>query len=327
MKGGDIVIYKTEDNDIELEVTLKKETIWLDQKAISKLFGVQRPAITKHIRNIFSEGELDKNSVCSKMEHTAKDKKKYKTIFYNLDMIISIGYRVNSKQATQFRIWSTNVLKRYIKEGYVVNQKKLEKDSEKWELLQLQMKNLRGVLDSKQLTNSESKALIEVVTDYSKALELLDNIDSRSIPERENPINIGVINLKYDDLEKDINKLREQLKEGELFGQDNNKGLESIFKSINQSFDNKDLYSSTEIKAANLLYLIIKNHPFIDGNKRIGSFMFLKYLYLNDILYKEDGSKKIEQNTLVAIALLLAQSNSKEKDIMIDLVVYMVDMN
>ncbi len=327
MKRGDIVIYKTEDNDIELEVTLKKETVWLDQKAIAKLFGVQRSAITKHIRNVFSEGELDKGSVCSILEHTAKDGKTYKTIFYNLDMIISVGYRVNSKLATQFRIWSINVLKRYIKEGYIINQKRLKQDSDKWKLLQLQMKNLRYVLDSQQLTNTESKALIRVITDYSKALELLDSIDKRNIPRLQSSETSNLSPFKYRDLEEDISKLREQLKEGELFGQDNNKGLESILKSINQSFDNKDLYSSIEIKAANLLYLIIKNHPFIDGNKRIGSFMFLKYLYLNDILYKEDGSKKIEQNTLVAIALLLAQSNSKDKDIMIDLVVYMVDMN
>lgn len=326
-KIKDIIIYKTKDNNIELKVTLKKETVWLDQRSIAQLFGVKVPAISKHIKNIFNEGELQRSGTVSKMEIVQKEgKRKIQRIIdmYNLDMIISIGYRVNSKLATQFRIWSTNVLKNYLIEGYVINQKRLEEDSSKYKKLRIQISNLERVIDTQSLTSNQSQALLRVMTDYSKALELLDSVDKRLVPKPKTLTRKNVVNLSIKELRNDIDILRVQLKASTLFGQDNDMGLESVLKSINQSFDDKNVYPSVERKAANLLYLIIKNHPFVDGNKRIGAFTFLRYLSLNNLLYRKDGSRSVEQDTLVAIALLLAQSNSKDKDVMIDLVVYLI---
>jgi len=326
-KIKDIIIYKTKDNNIELKVTLKKETVWLDQRSIAELFGVKVPAISKHIKNIFNEGELQRSGTVSKMEIVQKEgKRKIQRIIdmYNLDMIISIGYRVNSKLATQFRIWSTNVLKNYLIEGYVINQKRLEEDSSKYKKLRIQISNLERVIDTQSLTSNQSQALLRVMTDYSKALELLDSVDKRLVPKPKTLTRKNVVNLSIKELRNDIDILRVQLKASTLFGQDNDMGLESVLKSINQSFDDKNVYPSVERKAANLLYLIIKNHPFVDGNKRIGAFTFLRYLSLNNLLYRKDGSRSVEQDTLVAIALLLAQSNSKDKDVMIDLVVYLI---
>jgi prophage maintenance system killer protein len=330
MAKKDIVIYKNEENDIELEVNLKDETVWLDQKSISSLFDVKVPAISKHVNNILEEGELKQDATVSKMERVQKegDREVKRVVdMYNLDMIISIGYRVNSQLATQFRIWATNVLRKYITEGYAINQKRLEQDSKKFELLKTQIKNLEGVIDTYELTEPQTKALIKIITNYTEALSLLDKVDRRNIPLPQSTKTKDIIDLNYKDLVKDIDKLREELELGELFGQDTKNGLESILKSINQTFDKKDVYPSVESKAANLLYLIIKNHPFTDGNKKIGSFTFIRYLDLNNVLYKEDGSKRIEQNTLVALALLIAQSNTKDKDLMIDLVSYLIRMN
>ncbi|GAB4157735.1 MAG: RhuM family protein [Candidatus Dojkabacteria bacterium] len=320
-----IYFYEIDNKGISIDVRLEQDSIWLDQSKIALLFGVQRPAITKHIKNIFDDGELLSDSVSSKMEHTALDGKKYKTTYYNLDMIISVGYRVNSSQATRFRIWATNVLKRYLVEGYAINQKRLETNSQKWDLLKLQMQNLREVLDTKSLTNTQSKALIKVITDYTKALELIDQVDRKVIPQA-NLSNTDVTPLKYDQLLKEVNVLREELNAGPLFGQDIKGGLQSALNSIEQSIGGQVLYGSVESKAANLLYLIIKNHPFTDGNKRIGSFAFVRYLDVNGLLYRDNGTKRIEQDTLVAIALLIAQSNSRDKELMVDLVIYLIGM-
>lgn len=174
--------------------------------------------------------------------------------------------------------------------------------------------------------NQNPKPLTELISDYTVALDLIDRADRRSIPTPSDPKKTGVIDLKYEDFVRDIDELREELDLGELFAQDNNNGLESVLKSINQSYDNKPLYPTAESKAANLLYLIIKNHPFVDGNKKVASFAFVRYLDLNGLLYREDGTKRIEGNTLVATALLLAQSNTKDKDLMISLVMYLIKM-
>ena len=328
-KNSDIVIYRTKNNDIKLKVNLKKETLWLNLNQISELFNKDKSVISRHINNIYKSKELQRDSTVAFFATVQKEGKrqvKRNLEHFNLDVIISVGYRVNSKVGTKFRIWATNVLRKYLIEGYAINQKRLEQDSKKWKLLQLQIENLRGVLDTKGLTSGQSKALVRVITDYSKAFELLDSVDRKKVLNPKSLKTKNVVNLKYKELIKEIEELRTRLKVGELFGQDNNDGLESALKSINQSFDGKDVYPSVEKKAANLLYLIIKNHPFIDGNKRIGAFTFVRYLSLNDLLYRGDGTKSIEQDTLVAIALLIAQSNSKDKEIMIDLVTYLIGM-
>jgi prophage maintenance system killer protein len=327
MRNKDIVIYKNEENNIELEVNLKDETVWLDQSQMSKLFDKHRNTISEHIQNVFKEGELKEDSVTRKFRVTASDGKTYLTNHYNLDVIISVGYRVKSLRGTQFRIWASNVLRKYITQGYAINQKRLEQESKKFELLKVQIKNLEGVIDTYSLTKPQTKALVKIIANYTQALSLLDKVDKRSIPVPQSTKTKDLVNLNYEEIVEDVNELREELELGELFGQDTKQGLQSILKSINQTFDKKDLYPSVESKASNLLYLIIKNHPFTDGNKKIGSFAFVRYLDLNGLLYKDDGGKRIEQNTLVAIALLIAQSNSKDKDLMIDLVSYLIRMD
>lgn len=329
MSSKDIVIYKNKENKIELEVDLKDETIWLDLNRISRLFQRDKSVISRHINNIYKTNELEQNSTVAffaTVQTEGNRKIKREIQYYNLDVILSVGYRVNSKVGTQFRIWASNILKEYITEGYVINQKRLEQDSKKWSLLQLQMKNLQQVLNTRQLTEPEAKSLIKVITDYTQALSLLDKVDKQSIPSISVTDTRDIKNLDYDSLIQDIDRLKKELNLGDLFGKDTKDGLKSILMSINQTFDKRPVYPTIESKASNLLYLIIKNHPFIDGNKKIASFVFVRYLDINGILYREDGSKRIEESTLVAIALLLAQSDTKEKDSMIDLVSYLIHL-
>lgn len=319
-----IVIYKTEDNDIELSVKLEDETVWLDAHMIAKLFNVNRPAVVKHIGNIYISNELNKQSTCSILEQVAKDGKKRLMNHYNLDMIISIGYRVNSKRATQFRIWATNILRKYIVQGYALNQLRLEQNNQKYFELQNQLKVLSRVIENETFTIDQSKELIRIITDYARGLELIDQVDHESVTIPHSLSMKDTIGINYEDAIKDIGQLRISLNAHELFGNEKDNGFKSALQSIRQSFDGNDLYPSIEEKAANLLYLIIKNHPFTDGNKRIGSFMFVRFLDLNGILYLKDGAKIIEENALVAVALLLAQSESRQKDLMVKLVVNLI---
>lgn len=321
MKKNEILIYKTKDNSIKLQVRLKNETVWLDAHLIAKLFGVKRPAIVKHISNIYESRELKEKSTCSKMEQVAADGKIRKMNLYNLDMIISIGYRVNSKRATQFRIWATNVLRKYIVKGYALNDERLKLETEKFNQLNSQIKTLRKVIDNESYTLEQSRELIALISDYAESINLLNKFDEKKIIL---PAKLTLKNakpIKYTDSLNDIDRLREELNAHELFGKETNEGLKSILKSIFQTYNQEEVYPSIEEKAANLLYLIIKNHPFIDGNKRIGAFMFIRFLDLNDLLYRKDGSKLVGESTLVAIALMIAQSESEFKDVMINLVI------
>lgn len=315
-----------EDNKIiSIDVKLENDTVWLNLNQLSDLFERDKSVISRHLKNIYKTKELKESSTIAKFATVQTEggrEIKRDVTHYNLDAIISVGYRVNSKRATKFRKWATKILKSYLVEGYALNVKRLVLVQDKWRALQIQMQNLRGIIDTKHLTERQSKALIKVITDYSQALELITYADNNSIPKikgitESNP-------LIYDEFILEVNRLRKELNEGQMFGQDNKDGLRSVIKSIEQSFGGKPLYRCVEEKAANLMYLIIKNHPFIDGNKRIGSFAFVRYLDLNGILYKDDGQKVIEQDTLVAIALLLAQSKSTDKDLMIDLVMYLI---
>lgn len=322
-----LVIYKTKDNKIELKIHFKDKSVWLSQDKIAELFEVQRPAVTKHLKSIFKEGELTENMVSSILELTTKhgaiiNKTQTKKVkHYNLDAIISVGYRINSSRATQFRIWATNVLRNYLVEGYVVNQKRLEQDKRKFSELQSQIITLRKVIDNETFTLDQSKELVRIIADYATGLDIINKVDHNKL---ELPINLTQAvaeSLNYREVIADIAELRANLKEHALFGNEKDAGFKSSLKAIFQTFDGKDLYPSIEQKAANLLYLIIKNHPFTDGNKRIGSFMFIRFLNLNNLLYKANGGKTIEENTLVALALLIAQSNLEQKNIMQNLVV------
>ena len=305
---NEIVLF--ENQDVKLEVNVQDETVWLSQAQMAELFGKDRKTITRHIQNIYKDGELEESSVCSFFEHTANDGKKYNVQFYNLDMIISVGYRVNSKQGITFRKWATKVLKDYMIKGYAINQKRLEYLEKTIKLI-----NIAGRIDT-ELKGSEAKEIIKVINNYSNALNLLDDYDHKRISKPNGTINNNKI--VYEDCMDIVSKLKFN-SDSNLFALERNQGLKSIISNIYQSFDEKDLYPTIEEKAANFLYLITKNHIFIDGNKRIAATLFIYFLDFYNLLYNDNG-QVIDNNTLVAITLLIAQSNPKEKDVLIDLV-------
>jgi death-on-curing family protein len=324
---GEIVIYRAKDGSAKLEAKLEEDTIWLRQEQIALLFGTKRPAITKHLRNIFKSGELDRNSVSSILEHTAADGKIYKTQFYNLDMIISIGYRVNSKRATEFRIWATQVLRKYIVNGVAINSKRLQDKEVNLSELENAINLLRSTMENKALTGGEAKGLLKVITEYANSWLLLNKYDEGKIKiEKGKTRGIEVLDYRFvkDSIEKFKSDLIKKKTASDLFGRENSNRLEAILNSISQSFGGKALYSSLEEKAAHLLYFIIKDHPFVDGNKRIGSLLFILFLQHNKFLLNKKGEKKINDNALVALALLVAQSKPGDKNIMIALITNLI---
>ncbi len=302
-----------ENQDVKLEVNMKDDSVWLTQGQMAELFNTSRANIIEHISNIYSDEELDKNSTCQDFRQVRKEGKRTvtRTIpFYNLDMIISVGYRVNSKQGIIFRKWATSILKDYMIKGYAVNQKRLEYLEKTVKLI-----DIAGRVDI-NLKGNEAQEIIKVINNYSNALNLLDDYDHKRIIKPNGTINENKIN--YEDCMNIVNKLKFS-SDSDLFALERDNGVEAIIFDIYQTFDGKDLYSSIEEKAANFLYLIIKNHVFIDGNKRIAATLFIYFLEFYNLLYK-DGKQVIDNNTLVAITLLIAQSNPKEKEILVDLV-------
>lgn len=314
MRENKIILF--ENQEVKLEVNMKDETVWLSLEQMAELFSRDRTVIVRHINNIFKDNELDKNEVCAKFAHTTKhgaisDKSQTRElIYYNLDMIISVGYRVKSKNGIIFRKWATKVLKDYMIKGYAVNQKRLEYLEKTIKLI-----DIAGRMDA-ELKGSEAWEIIKVINNYSSALSLLDDYDHKRITKP-----MGTKNDKqvtYEDCMNIIGKLKFN-SDSNLFALERNEGLKEVIGTIYQSFDGKDLYSTIEEKAANFLYLITKNHTFIDGNKRIAATLFIYFLEFYNILYNENG-QVIDNNTLVAIILLIAQSNPKEKEILIALV-------
>ena len=302
-----------ENQDVKLEVNMKDDSVWLTQGQMAELFNTSRTNIIEHISNIYSDEELDKNSTCQDFRQVRKEGKRTvtRTIpFYNLDMIISVGYRVNSKQGIIFRKWATSILKDYMIKGYAVNQKRLEYLEKTVKLI-----DIAGRIDI-NLKGNEAQEIIKVINNYSNALNLLDDYDHKRIIKPNGTLNENKIN--YEDCMNIVNKLKFS-SDSDLFALERDNGVEAIIFDIYQTFDGKDLYSSIEEKAANFLYLIIKNHVFIDGNKRIAATLFINFLEFYNLLYK-DGRQVIDNNTLVAITLLIAQSNPKEKEILVDLV-------
>lgn len=313
MMKNEIVFF--EDQDIKLEVNMKDETVWLNTEQMSKLFDRDYKTIRKHINNALKE-ELNSNEVVAKFANTTKhgaipEKTQVHMIdYYNLDMIISVGYRVKSKKGILFRKWANNVLKDYLLKGYVVNQKWLEYLEKTVKLI-----DIAGRIDS-EINGDEAKEIIKVINNYSNALNLLDDYDHKRIV-KPNGIKINK-EITYEDCINIINELKFS-NDSNLFALERNKGLKGIIGNIYQSFDGIDLYPTIEEKGANLFYLIIKNHIFIDGNKRIAATLFIYFLKFYNILYK-NNNQVIDNNTLVALTLLIAQSNPKEKEILIDLV-------
>ena len=307
-KKNEIILF--ENQGVKLEVNLKDETVWLTQKQMAELFDKDRRTITRHIQNIYKDEELQQEAVCSFFEHTAEDGKKYKVQYYNLDMIISVGYRVNSKRGILFRKWATKILKDYMIKGYAVNQKRLEYLEKTIKLI-----DIANRIDER-LEGNDAKGILKVIGEYSKALDLLDDYDHKTLKKIKG--NVDERRIEYKQCVEIINKLRFN-EESSLFAIERDRGLESIIGNIYQSFDGQEIYKSIEEKGANFLYLIVKNHVFTDGNKRIAATLFIYFLNFYGILYK-NGKKAIDNNTLAALTLLIAESNPKEKEVLIDLV-------
>lgn len=308
---NEIVLF--ENQNVKLEVNMKDETVWLSQQQMAELFDSSRTNIIEHINNIYSDGELDKISTCQDFRQVRKEGKREvarNMPFYNLDMIISVGYRVNSKRGVIFRKWANKVLKDYLLKGYVVNQKRLEYLEKTIKLI-----DIAGRIDT-ELKDNEAQEIIKVINNYSNALNLLDDYDHKRITKPSGTKNNKQVT--YEDCINIVGKLKFN-SDSDLFALERNEGLKAIIGTIYQSFDGNDLYPTIEEKAANFLYLITKNHTFIDGNKRIAATLFIYFLDFYNILYN-DNRQVIDNNTLVAITLLIAESNPKEKEILIDLV-------
>lgn len=315
---NEIVLF--ENQNVKLEVNMKDETVWLSQQQMAELFNSSRTNIIEHTNNIYSSGELDRISTCQDFRQVRKEgiRDVERTIpFYNLDMIISVGYRVNSRQGIIFRKWANKILKDYMLKGYAINQRRLEYLEKTIKLI-----DIAGRIDT-DLKGSEAQEIIKVINNYKDALNLLDDYDHKRISKPRGTINNSKIN--YEDCMNIVNKLKFN-NDSDLFALERDKGLKAIIGNIYQSFDGKDLYPTTEEKAANFLYLIIKNHVFIDGNKRIAATLFIYFLEYYNLLYINER-QVIDNNTLVAITLLIAQSNPKEKEILIDLIMNFLKTN
>lgn len=297
-----------ENGEVKLEVNMKDETVWLNQEQMSKLFKKAKSTINEHIKNIYADGELDESDTLTKFGNSEFSDKPVN--YYNLDMIISVGYRVKSKNGIIFRKWATKILKDYMIKGYAINQRRLDYLEKTVKLI-----DIAGRIDH-ELKGNEAQEIIKVINNYSNALNMLDDYDHKSLIKPKGILSNKMIT--YEDCMDIISKLKFNC-DSDLFALERNRGLSSIIGNIYQSFDGLDVYKSIEEKASNFLYLIIKNHVFIDGNKRIAATLFIYFLQFYDILYK-DGKKVLDNNTLVAITLLIAQSNPKEKGILIDLV-------
>lgn len=312
-KKNEIILF--ENQGIKLEVNVKDETVWLTQEQMSKLFGKAKSTINEHIKNIFKENELQENETMTKFGNSEFSDKP--TNYYNLDMIISVGYRVKSQQGIAFRKWSTKVLKDYMLKGYAINQKRLEYLEKTVQLI-----DIANRIDN-QIEADEIKNVLKVIGEYTKALDLLDSYDYRNIKKIKGTDSLKQI--KYEDCKLIIENLKFNEKSN-LFAVERDRGLEAIIGNIYQSFDGEYIYKSVEEKAANFLYLIVKNHVFVDGNKRIAATLFIYFLEFYNILYK-DNKQVIDNNTLAALTLLIAESNPKEKDILVDLVTNFLNNN
>ena len=321
---GEILLYKTPEGDTDIDVKLDQETVWLTQKQLSQLFQTERSVITKHINNILKTKELQRNSVCAKFAHTATDGKIYTSNFYNLDMIISVGYRVNSKRGTQFRIWANKVLKEYLIKGYALNEKKLKEQTEKIKELERTIEVFSRVTENYQLKQDEFSGILRVIKDYTYALDVLDKYDNKNLVITNTNKQLS-FKITYESAKKIIDKMKEKFGGSSLFGKEKDKSFKGTVGAIYQTFGKKELYPSLEEKAAHLLYFTIKNHSFIDGNKRIAAALFLWFLEMNNYLYGKDGRKRIADNALVALCLLIAESNPKEKDITVKVVINLIN--
>ena len=303
----ELVLYKSKDGSIQMDVQMGRETIWLDAHQMAVLFGRDRTVILKHLRNVYGTGELDRDSTCAKNAQVAADGKIRKMDIFNLDAIISVGYRVNSQRGTEFRIWATNVLKQHIVQGYTVNEKRLKE-------LKQTLKLASEISKRKMLTGDEASILLQTVSEYASALDLLDDFDHQRVA-------IGKVSrrkakpVSYEETMKLIDAMRQKFGDSAVFGKEKDESLHSSLNAVMQSFNGKDVYPSVEEKAAHLLYFLVKNHSFVDGNKRIAAAVFLRFSDKNKLLYDKEGNKRIADNALVAMTLMIAESRPQENEV------------
>ena len=322
-KQSSIIIYTTEDGSTNLRVKMENETVWLSTSQMAELFGRDRTVITKHINNCFREGELDRNITCAKFAHMGKDGDQvYETTMYNLDVIISVGYRVKSVNGTRFRQWANKVLKEYLVKGYVINRDiQIERYNELKEVVRLMS---RAITLQEKATEMEYSGLFNVITDYVYALDTLDRYDFQTL-SIDSTTKEELFRATYENAMSAIHSLKEKFGGSQWFANEKDDSFKSSIGQIYQTFAGEELYPSVEEKAAMLLYLVVKNHSFSDGNKRIAAMLFLWFMERNGILYGEKGRKRIADNTLVALTLMIAESRTEEKDVMVKVVVNLIN--
>lgn len=324
-KLNSIEIYRSKDGTVQLNVKLENESVWLTQSQMAELFGVDRTSIVRHIRNIYKSEELDESSTCAKSAQVRMEGQRQivrEIPLYNLDVIISVGYRVNSKNATSFRRWATSVLKQYIIKGYAINQQiKLDRYKELKDVVRLMS---RAIGLQEEVSNEEYGGLFNVISDYVYALDTLDHYDYQSLAIQKTTSDAS-FHATYDNAMETINALKVKFGGSQWFANEKDESFKSSIGQIYQTFDGQELYPSVEEKAAMLLYLVVKNHSFSDGNKRIAAMLFLWFLNNNHVLYAEDGHKRIADNTLVALTLMIAESRTEEKDVMVKVVVNLIN--
>ena len=326
--NNQIIIYQTDDDQTQIDVRLENETVWLTQAQMADLFQKDRTVISRHIRNVFKEGELDESLVCAKFALPKKYGRREgymqeaEATIYNLDVIISVGYRVKSQRGVQFRQWANRVLKQYLIKGYAINERlRHEQISELRQLVQVVSRTLQH---SEQENTIETQDLLDVVVDYTYALDTLDNYDYERLTI-DQTTKVASFHATYENAMEQIQRLRDKFGASVLFGNEKDDSFKSSIGQIYQTFGGEELYPSVEEKAAMLLYLVTKNHSFSDGNKRIAATLFLWFLNNNKILYNSDGSKRIADSTLVALTLMIAESKTEEKDIMVKVVVNLIN--
>ena len=327
MNKGEIIIYKTKEGETSIDVRMEEETVWLNLNQMSLLFEKDKSVISRHLKNIYKEGELEIDSTVAKNATVQKEGEREvlrEIEFYNLDVIISVGYRVKSQRGTQFRIWANSVLKKYLTQGFAVKEN----------ATQIQLQNLSSMLDilsksieNKSISADETQSLLRIIKDFSYGLDTLDKYDNQileveKITEKEDEFRVN-----YHEAVEVIHDLKKKFNASKLFGNEKDHSFKSSVNTIYQTFDGKELYPSIEEKAAIFLYLVVKNHSFSDGNKRIAAFLFLWFLEKNKILYKNNGRKLIENNTLVALTLMIAESKSDEKDMIQKIIVNLINKN
>lgn len=327
MHESNIEIYKVSSGETEISVRLENETVWLNLNQLSELFQRDKSVISRHISNIYKEKELNKKATVAKYAtvQTEGNRKIERNIeHFNLDVIISVGYRIKSQRGIQFRIWANKIIKDYLVKGFSINEKRLALQNEKLRDLQDSVKILGEVLDYKELSSDESIGLLKLITEYSYALDILDQYDYQKL-EIDQTSGKETYQLTYKEAIEKIKIASQAFGNSEYFGKEKDKSFSSSISTIYQTFEGKDLYPSIEEKAANLLYFITKNHSFIDGNKRIAAFLFLYFLEKNRILFDEFGRKRIADNALVALTLMIAVSKPEEKETIIKVIVNLIN--